>query len=87
MKTLLVCLALSAPIATPLFAGHNNPWSSETDTIQEQYHDEKLQQSVDTPGEDEMNGVMDRNARGKLDADVQEADASGGRDASGGKKR
>jgi hypothetical protein len=34
-----------------------------------------------------MNGVMDRNARGKLDADVQEADASGGRDASGGKKR
>ncbi|MFP4251380.1 MAG: hypothetical protein ACLFRM_01945 [Guyparkeria sp.] len=31
-----------------------------------QYHDENLEQSVDTPGEDEMLGVMEQGAYGKL---------------------
>jgi len=31
-----------------------------------QYHQENLEQSVDTPGENEMLGLMDRGAYGKL---------------------
>jgi len=53
-------------VATPAFAGHNNPWATEDDTILMQNHDENLEQSVDTPGEDEMLGVMIQKAKGKL---------------------
>ena len=54
-------------IAGPVAAGHNNPWAAPDDDLLMQYHDENLEQSVDTPGEDEMLGVMIQNARGKLD--------------------
>lgn len=57
-------------IAGPAFAGHNNPWATPDDDLLMQYHDENLEQSVDTPGEDEMLGIMVQNARGKLDGSL-----------------
>ncbi|MDP5347604.1 MAG: hypothetical protein NWQ32_04350 [Paracoccaceae bacterium] len=60
-----ILLAICA--VTPAMAGHNNPWATQGDTILSQNHDTNLLQSVDTPGEDEMLGVMVRSARGKLD--------------------
>ncbi|MDP5335770.1 MAG: hypothetical protein NWT12_00645 [Paracoccaceae bacterium] len=60
-----ILLAICA--VTPAMAGHNNPWATQDDTILSQNHDTNLLQSVDTPGEDEMLGVMVRSARGKLD--------------------
>ena len=76
-KTLAgILLALCA--ATPALAGHNNPWATDGDTILSQEHDANLLQSVDTPGEDEMLGVMVQQARGKLDG------LSGGQRGKGG---
>ena len=67
MNTRLTSIAVAvAFVAAPAFAGHNNPWATEDDTILMQYHEENLAQSVDTPGEDEMLGVMVRKANGKL---------------------
>ena len=65
-------LALSASLVAILItgsavAGHNNPWATPDDDLLMQYHDENLEQSVDTPGEDEMLGIMVQNASGKLD--------------------
>ncbi len=71
-----ILLALCA--VTPAMAGHNNPWATDTDTILSQNHDANLLQSLDTPGEDEMLGVMQRHARGKLDG------LSGGQRGKGG---
>ncbi len=47
-------------------AGHANPWATPEDDLLMQYHDENLEQSEDTPGDDEMLGVMDQGAYGKL---------------------
>ncbi len=52
-------------IAAPAFASHNNPWATEDDTVLAQYHEVNQAQSIDTPGEDEMLGVMVRKANGK----------------------
>lgn len=53
--------------AAAALAGHANPWTDDTSILNMQYHDENLAQSVDTPGEDEMLGVMVQQARGKLE--------------------
>ena len=77
--TLLAPLTLGALLlGSAAIAGHNNPWASEDDSILSQYHEENLAQSVDTPGEDEMLGVMEQNARGKLEDDLGHARQSGG---------
>ncbi len=65
-KRITAAVAGIALYGAPALAGHNNPWATEDDTILMQYHEENLAQSVDTPGEDEMLGIMVQNARGKL---------------------
>lgn len=52
---------------TAAMAGHANPWTDDTSILNMQYHEENLAQSIDTPGEDEMLGVMVQTARGKLE--------------------
>ena len=67
MKTRFTVAAIAiALIGAPAFAGHNNPWATADDTILSQYHEEYLEKSVDTPGEDEMLGTMVQKANGKL---------------------
>ena len=78
MKRTLLIATLASSLATPLVAGHANPWATEEDELLMQYHEENLAQSEDTAGEDEMLGVMVQNARGKLDDSVG-ATASGTR--------
>lgn len=67
-SSLLGPLTLGALLlGSAAMAGHNTPWASEDDSVLSQYHEENLAQSIDTPGEDEMLGVMVQNARGKLE--------------------
>lgn len=56
-------------LASQGWASHANPWASDDDDVQAQYHDANQAKSVDTPGEDEMLGVMTRSANGKLSDD------------------
>lgn len=70
MKKILIIAAVTGSIATPLLAGHANPWATEDDELLMQYHEENLAQSEDTAGEDEMLGIMVQNARGKLDDSI-----------------
>lgn len=79
---------LSAILGTTLLtsgaaiAGHANPWATLEDELLMQNHEENLEQSENTPGEDEMLGVMDRRAYGKLggspSADGDTAGSAGG---------
>ncbi|MHA6264938.1 hypothetical protein ACXYMO_17200 [Arenibacterium sp. CAU 1754] len=59
------------------YAAHANPWADDGDVVQEQFHDVNQGKSVGTPGEDEMRGVMSRNAHGKLGGDVGRAGMAG----------
>jgi len=77
MKMILIIAGMAGSIAPPLIAGHANPWATEPDVLEMQYHEHNLAQSVGTPGEDEMLGTMVQKARGKLDDSVG-AGASGG---------
>lgn len=71
MRILALSASLVAILITgPAIAGHNNPWATPDDDLLMQYHDENLEQSVDTPGEDEMLGIMVQNASGKLDSSL-----------------
>lgn len=63
--TLAALAALLLP--APVLAGHANPWVTDEDTVNSQYHEENLARSEGTPGEDEMLGAMVREAHGKLD--------------------
>jgi len=84
MKKILIISTIAAAIAGPVFAGHANPWATDDDTILSQNHEENLAQSEDTPGEDEMLGVMVQQARGKLDTDLGPSGSDGaGRQADG----
>ncbi len=65
-STLLFTLLGTVLMTGAAHAGHANPWATPEDDLLMEYHDENLEQSVDTPGEDEMLGVMDRSAYGKL---------------------
>lgn len=80
---------LSTILATMLVsgtahAGHANPWATPEDDLLMQYHDENLEQSEDTPGEDEMLGVMDRSAYGKLGGSPTTGGGLGGGSGAGG---
>lgn len=61
-----MAVAVLVASAHPVLASHANPWAEEDDEVLSQYHDENQAVSEDTPGEDEMNGVMTRSAHGKL---------------------
>jgi len=65
-------------------ASHANPWATADDTLLSKYHDENQARSVDTPGEDEMRGGMERAANGKTSGVA--SDNSGGK-SEGGKGR
>lgn len=88
MKEKLITAGLLCCLASPLVAGHANPWATDDDDLLMQYHDENLAQSEDTPGEDEMLGVMVQNARGKLeDATGRSMGGFAGGGAGGGNGR
>ncbi len=87
MKKLLLAVVVTGLAASPLVAGHANPWATDEDVLQMQFHDENLAQSEETPGEDEMRGVMVRSAHGKLGTTgrgLAERGASAGHGASTG---
>jgi hypothetical protein len=67
MEKLFIAVVVASLSASPLVAGHANPWATDEDNLEMQYHEENLAQSEDTPGEDEMLGVMVQSARGKLE--------------------
>ncbi|MPQ94368.1 hypothetical protein [Thioclava sp. JE_KL1] len=71
-------VALAALYAGASWAGHANPWATEDDVIYNQEHEDNLVKSIDTPGEDEMLGVMVRSAHGKLDGLAGGSGSSGG---------
>lgn len=66
LRPLTLAAFLISPAAAA-WAGHANPWATETDDLLMQYHEENLAQSEDTPGEDEMLGRMVQTAHGKLE--------------------
>lgn len=67
-----------ALMSAPVQAEHANPWAGEDDTVLAKNHDTNQARSIGTPGEDEMRGVMNRRAHGKLD------DPQGGGGVAGG---
>lgn len=86
IKTLGLAAA-AALYAGTLWAGHANPWATEDDVLLMQNHEENLAQSIDTPGEDEILGVMVQSAHGKLDGLAGGSNGStggGSGDGSGG---
>lgn len=66
IRNVMMAAAFCGASAAPLWAGHNNPWAEPGDEIVEQYHDENLEQSDGTPGENEMRGALVQWAWGKL---------------------
>lgn len=81
-------------IATPVFAGHANPWMKDGDTVLETNHDSNQARSADTPGQDEMRGKMQQTAFGKLsgkassNSGLSENGSRGGqKNGQGGRKR
>ncbi|EAU45619.1 hypothetical protein [Salipiger bermudensis] len=84
----LAVIALTGSAST-LAAGHANPWTDDLSEVREKNHDSNQAKSTDTPGEDEMRGVMSRNAHGKTSGTAAGAgsgsDGSGSREASGGR--
>jgi hypothetical protein len=78
MKQLAVGAALAVIAATPVLADHNNPWATPEDTLLAQNHDDNQEQSVGTPGEDEMRGVMVQDARRGSDDRGGRSDAAHG---------
>ncbi|MCA0042770.1 hypothetical protein [Celeribacter litoreus] len=97
MKKTNVKLSIGAVLVIglsgPAFAYHANPWMDDDDTVLAQYHDENQAKSEDTDGEDEMNGVMVRKARGKLEgmasdnSGLGDGTSSGPSDRQGGNGR
>jgi hypothetical protein len=90
-KTLSLAAALMLA-ASPLLADHANPWATDGDTTLSRFHDSNQARSADTPGEDEMRGVMVRSARGKLDTAASatgtgRGKAGGGSPGAGGPSR
>lgn len=69
MRSITLSSALFALLVSgAVHAGHANPWATPENDLLMQYRDENLEQSVETPGEDEMRGVMVQGAYGKLGA-------------------
>ncbi|MGO4916932.1 hypothetical protein [Pseudogemmobacter sp. W21_MBD1_M6] len=68
----------------PTFASHNNPWATPDDTVQAKNHDVNQEQSIDTPGEDEMLGDMIQNAtRGPSNSSKGGGETGGGHGGGG----
>ena len=89
MKLVTIAAAWAVSLAAgPVLAAHNNPWAEEGDDVLAQYHDVNQQQSIGTPGEDEMLGLNVRAALGKLEGSAPgvttDASESAGRSATGG---
>lgn len=90
MKTLfLIGTLVTAATASPVLAGHANPWTDDTSILNMQYHKENLARSIGTSGEDEMLGTMVQTAHGKLDGMAADTGAgasagSGGAHGAGG---
>ncbi len=95
MKEAIIFVAVTIA-AAPAFAGHNNPWTDDLSILNQQFHDTNQLQSLDTPGEDEMRGEMERNASGKLESGLGgpgsggwgqgESTGSGGGNGGGGRR-
>ncbi|MDD8022124.1 MAG: hypothetical protein PHX82_03305 [Paracoccaceae bacterium] len=83
MQKLMVMTAVVMVLGGPALAGHANPWAIEADTVLSKNHEVNLAKSEGTPGEDEMLGVMVRQARGKLDPDLGVAGSGGAAEGSG----
>ncbi len=49
--------------ATASMAAHNNPWAEPEDSVEGKNHDTNQAYSADRPGEDEMHGVQNTEAR------------------------
>jgi hypothetical protein len=87
MTRTIAIAALFAAAALPAAADHANPWATADDTVLSQFHDVNQARSADTPGEDEMNGVMERTANGKLGgASMDLAEVEGADDAERGRE-
>jgi hypothetical protein len=65
-------------------AAHANPWAGPEDNVLGAMHDTNQARSVDTPGEDEMNGAMTRSATGKTGDDGIASGGGTGPGAAGG---
>ncbi|WP_420324803.1 hypothetical protein [Mameliella sp.] len=65
-KTMLAAAIGFALISASVQADHANPWAGEDDTVLSRNHDANQARSIGTPGENEMRGVMNRRAHGKL---------------------
>ena len=83
LTTLSTVLATTL-IAGAAHAGHANPWATPEDDLLMQYHEENLERSEDTPGEDEMLGVMDQQAVGQLGGSPTTGGGMGGGPSAGG---
>ncbi|WP_421904558.1 hypothetical protein [Mameliella sp.] len=65
-KTMLAAAIGFALISASVQADHANLWAGEDDTVLSKNHDANQARSIGTPGENEMRGVMNRRAHGKL---------------------
>lgn len=62
MKKLSLTAAILMFSAAPALAAHNNPWATDDDTVLAKYHEENQEESIGTPGEDEMLGRIVQSA-------------------------
>lgn len=76
-------LLLAALGTTPTLADHGNPWAGPDDEVQSQFHDDNQEKSVGTPGEDEMNGQINRNASPNAGSGSEDGRDGGGEGAGG----
>ena len=89
MRMITIAAAWAVSIAAgPVLAAHKNPWAGEDVDVLPQYHDANQEQSIGTPGEDEILGLTVRAALGKLDGSAPggttSASEGAGRSGTGG---
>jgi len=76
-KTILSVVILL--VASSAQAAHNNPWATPEDDVLAKNHEQNQEKSIGTPEQDEMRGIMNQNARGKLDSSTpKQGNPSGG---------
>lgn len=84
MKRIALGLAIALFGMLPAFASHNNPWATPDDTVQAKNHDVNQDQSIDTPGEDEMLGEMIQHANRGPSSSSEGGGETGGGHGGGG---
>ncbi|WP_300548941.1 hypothetical protein [Roseovarius sp.] len=84
MKNFALGFAIASLTVTPVIAEHNNPWATPTDTVLAQFHEENQEVSIDTPGEDEMNGRLVQNVSANAGEGLGGSDTGGGSGQGGG---